>query len=61
GKKMEKTLARKKGVGLKDRSKKPEKSPGMMNQNRGFIYRLHTATQHERYLHFHLSMPHRVA
>jgi len=27
---MEKTLARKKGIGLKDLSKKPEKSPRMM-------------------------------
>ena len=27
---MEKALARKKGVGLKDLSKKPEKSPRMM-------------------------------
>ena len=30
GQKMEKALARKKGVGLKDLSKKPEKSPRMM-------------------------------
>ena len=27
---MEKALARKKGMGLKDRSKKPQKSPRMM-------------------------------
>ena len=95
--KWRKRWQEKKGAGLKDRSKKPEKSPRMMKmywqfkikalaekatadnkringamikreysipynrslyQNRGFIYRLHTATQHDRYLHFHLSAFH---